>query len=367
MCNMSFRQVYSLDPFLEELTQKKSNRIAERFCIILQKVHEELCSVPDSLDEAIHKLVELQTRNQLFRVEGLLRLYSKIYGTNAEELLVLVKEFEDAIGKFAALQAYETFAIDIAAPKKVIQVITQQKNDAHLSLKFVIADHWSPKEDGTIPAIRSIFDWLRNETLLKNKKERTELLKVLAKEIKKVHKKKFNMQALQAGVHEYRRKIRWFPIYIAALDGLIQLKPEDTAYRCHVFDSFLEDKILTESPHSIIQHSDQEKKPTLIAKPYFLALNHFIAQFGDIKDKSENRHSVIEAYLLANSKIDFATAEQRTERLIKIHIRRSQNLNRRESRYIDTGADYFSKANELYYQILDSKLLKHLEREISPE
>lgn len=194
---------------------------------------------PDGSDVASDtlgdSLIEGKARNQLFRLESLLRLYVRAF-PDLEKYRSEVKDVEDGLGAYSFAVDSLSFAKDkfkkenqAQAPNaarkaeqdKVLEGLEKKKEGARVV--FAKLAERSPL-DAELTELRSVVvssfaGWSSSKDLAFANHE---LLRVL----RNVRDGRFNFNLLEDGIHEFRRRLRWFPMYIDSLDGLILLRDD---------------------------------------------------------------------------------------------------------------------------------------------
>jgi hypothetical protein len=189
----------------------------------------------DSMDQR-------DTRIQLFRLESLLRLYRHKFGSLNPHLRQ-VKEIEDGLGAYAYAVdslafAKEKFKTDNQAhPPDAARLAEQQQVLDGLGTKEAAAREVLSKllERSTLGAnlgpLRSLVDtklrgWGYAQDLPYVKRELQQMLA-------RVRNTRYDFTKLEDGIHEFRRQLRWFPITIDALDGVVLVR-DDPPGKCPV-------------------------------------------------------------------------------------------------------------------------------------
>ncbi len=192
---------------------------------------------PDGSNRPIERLGDLlideRVRIQLFRLEALLRLYVRVF-PDLEKYRLSVKNVEDGLGAYTFAVDSVAFAKDKfkdenrAKPPDAARTAEQDKTLQGLEQKHAAARAAFTKlvERSTmetdLPELRSMVlstfaGWSPSEDI---GFVTGELLRVL----KKVRHDRFNFNLLEDGIHEFRRQLRWFPVLIDSLDGLILVR-----------------------------------------------------------------------------------------------------------------------------------------------
>ena len=187
-------------------------------------------------------LIDERVRIQLFRLEALLRLYVRVF-PDLEKYRLSVKNVEDGLGAYTFAVDSVAFAKDKfkdenrAKPPDAARTAEQDKTLQGLEQKHAAARAAFTKlverstMEADLPELRSMVlstfaGWSPSEDI---GFVTGELLRVL----KKVRHDRFNFNLLEDGIHEFRRQLRWFPVLIDSLDGLILVR-EDPPGACPV-------------------------------------------------------------------------------------------------------------------------------------
>lgn len=249
-------------------------------------------------------IYENNGRTPFFQLQALARIDSKIskHIELAEKWAFEFKEIEDAFGQ------YDFWAILLDKNKmwgfsnEINSFLNEQAFSALGKLEErLIKSGWFIKNSAGLPitepheqhsSLYNISDTpiLRFEKSVQKidwqspKKEQKKLLEFLRDYSLKIHKKienkEINLNELELGIHEFRRKIRWISIYASALRGKITLgKPlDDLPLNEYVTPNRI--KI----PFNKLPENDLEKNLVDFLPGGFYALGELIKKLGDIKD-----------------------------------------------------------------------------------
>ena len=245
------------------------------------------------INNPIEIIYKESARTFLFQLQGLARIENKI-GINKKicnGLLLEFKSIEDALGKYDywydLLEKNKNWNISIEIEEYFKQQLYIQVG---LIEQLLIKYKWINKNKENVYEY-NVNGYLNNKRkinkikIFNQKKELNLLLNVFIKEIDSIHNKlinnKFNLNDLENGIHEFRRKLRWVGIYSSALNGKV------------VFDSNTKNRVLKK----YITNENKENKFNILPinkeidyKLKFLpggyyAMSELIAKIGVIKDK----------------------------------------------------------------------------------
>jgi len=225
-------------------------------------------------------------RDLLFRLEALSRIYKALHNKKLfDDLNDGFKELEDSLGAIDYFDAFEKEFLKIKAlPPAFTNYFVEGRNHAQgLLNKILKKEKWMAEKSGKLSEIESE---LKNADWLDPEEDSTAIEEFLINQIDKFttkyEKGKLHFNDIEDGVHEFRRKLRWFSIYAAALDGLIQLKKSSSA------DESLSKYLLPEvinSPFNVMPEPPPGIQPIYIHDHHFYALSWLIEETGKLKDE----------------------------------------------------------------------------------
>jgi hypothetical protein len=187
-------------------------------------------------------LIDGKARSQLFRLESLLRLYVRAH-PDLEKYRREAKELEDGLGAYTFAVDSLSFARDKfkeenqtqapdaarkAAQEKVLESLNKDKEVAHGVFTKLVEKSTLGSD---LPRLRSLVvsrfgGWSSAKDLAYVKGE-------LQRMLRNVRDGRFDFNRLEDGIHEFRRRLRWFPVLVDSLDGLILLE-DDPPMTCPV-------------------------------------------------------------------------------------------------------------------------------------
>jgi hypothetical protein len=257
----------------------------ERFNKFLEPFKNLVSDARDTENPAPY-LFSNGARDLLFRLEALSRIYKAIHNRKLFEALNEdFKELEDSLGEIDYFDVFEKEFLKIKnLPPVFINYFTEGRNKAQDKLNKILSKKkWITKKSGKLGKIETLLndaDWLEPET------ERIAIGEFLVKQVDKFSAKyekgKLHFDDIENGVHEFRRKLRWFSIYAAALDGLIQLKKSATVDED--LAKYLQPEIIN-SPFNIFPEPAAGIQPFYIQDKFFYAMSWVIQETGKLKDE----------------------------------------------------------------------------------
>lgn len=222
-------------------------------------------------------------RNTLFRLEALARIGRGTTDKKKFDLLYnRFKQLEDILGAMDYAEAMMKLfsskqGLSTQAKSYFGKLFTEELRQLNLILS---EDGWLNGEvfSGMLGQLDSSFDF-------KDDKSRKSLSEFLSDELEKVEKQyrngELNPHDTEGGLHEFRRKIRWFSIYASSLNGLIQIKKVPaTEERLKKYCT----PEIVKSPFNKLPSVPKGIKPFEIQSTYFYALSWMIDELGKLKD-----------------------------------------------------------------------------------
>jgi len=191
-------------------------------------------------DALIDALIAGDARSELFRMESLLRLYRHKF-PNLTGHLREVKSIEDGLGEYAYAVDSLNFAKDRFTRENRTEGPSAQ-SDQEKVLDGL---------EGKRVAARSVLATLLQKTTFTSDlqslrsqigprfrgwgtvKDRPFVKKELQQMLKKVRDGNYEFTRLEDGIHEFRRQLRWFPMTIDGLDGVVVVR-DDPPGKCPV-------------------------------------------------------------------------------------------------------------------------------------
>jgi len=292
-----------------------------------------------------HRLYQAGGRTSLFMVQALARIERGSRKSPAvfEGLLGDVKRLEDTLGDidywWCFLQSVERRGLPAPlagwAANKHAQACGRL--EGWLAAGDWIDHKYLPADAPVTLRTRALGKALRKATWPGRKRERRRVGRYLVERLRKVHTDALalDMNDLEAGVHELRRKVRWFSLYAAALDGAVVLDP-DVAPPTKGWSRYLGEAVVN-SPFNRLPAPGAGVDPLTLPAPLFYALSWTIAELGGIKDAAQETELVehglhathvtgTAAKLLGAEALSYAEAGRRAGKVVAQTLRRDRLL-----------------------------------------
>jgi hypothetical protein len=226
-------RIFPRAPFARPADEETIARLTRQIDPVVTLFPAGGSSVPPA--ELGDSLIDGRARDQLFRLESLLRLYGRAF-PDFDEYLRKVKEVEDGLGAYSLALDSLSFAADKfkredrtqepdgarkAEQQKVLDVLAQKEGTARAVLAKLLERSTLGSDLPELPPlVRSRFiGWGPSKDLTYVNHE----LQRMLRDVRYGH---FNFNLLEDGIHEFRRRLRWFPMMIDSLDGLILVRDD---------------------------------------------------------------------------------------------------------------------------------------------
>lgn len=264
---------------LNSLPAFSDSRQANRFLLPLHSLQSALNQ--KDLDKALDKLIEKSSRSQLFVLEALLQVYE---GEHPKELAGFlskhIKPFEDELGRWIDSREALKFAEVVKPSSTIVSFLKGQEQNQRENLKRFLVDkkfHGKLKKHSPLVKLEESLD----EVDWSGKKsDRKLVLKSLRHRLREMENEEYDMRSLESGLHEFRRDLRWIPIYLRSFNDLFVLdkRPLPEA-------KLSVDDPISKHPYSQISRPrDSVKFPILFPRLGFWSLNKAVDTLGKVKD-----------------------------------------------------------------------------------
>ncbi len=340
--------------YLDAAHRRDIGRPFERVLGHVARMHDALSSKPD-VDALIDELMATDARRHLFALQGLARIYrdsaddaGKKATRGIEKVLARTKELEDALGAYGYALDVQKWIAGKQVPRAARAMLDDHAQAARRALTAVLEDGWLP-EDGTARRLEKIvgaFATLAAEGHLSNEEtDARELRRALARLCASIADKKLDMTNLEGGLHELRRQLRWVPITMMALDGLVRLDPAHDPLPRY---AALKSDPIADTPFGKLPVSPHEHVAINVSQSLFLQLSKTIGELGKLKDRGQLIHGLAQA-LEESAAATKKTAVREAERLLGD---------------VDGMAQVSADAKRLQRRLASDELLKTLARNL---
>jgi hypothetical protein len=278
-----FLTVLTILGFSMGASANKPNKCAQALMRLetpLSKIEVLLYTEKDA-NLLVAKILKENLRFHLLNLEAQARFYMTSDESNMSKVLKIIKEFEDAIGRYSYSVEVLSVIKEISADKKLIQtfeLIEQQERKKIIA--FLKVEGWLAADHKIFKKLRK---YLQRSRLPNDKNERDYLANEISKYIYKVHKKvknnEYDAEEIETGVHELRRHLRWISLYLKASESYVALNHDIKPIEKY---APLYDK-LKDSPYVQFVANTYEN-PIIVPTTLLMAVVDYIAQLNEVKD-----------------------------------------------------------------------------------
>ncbi len=239
---------------------------------------------------------KLGSRNLLFKLEASTRILRfSISKKQFNKAYDQFKENEDVLGTY---DYHEALFIGIENKKdidpKFIAYFKKNKDDYQLELtKFLINKKWIGNKVNTYTELIGEFakvDYPKAKDLRKDLAEY--IINQLNKAQSAYEDGSLDVNDLEGGLHEIRRKLRWISIYAQVCNGWIQLRENKKIPVA--LNKYLTKEIIN-SPFNKLPKPPQNFNSLIIDSANFYALSWIISELGKLKDQGLKTKAIKEA------------------------------------------------------------------------
>lgn len=271
-----------------------------KFIVYVNALSELLAKSRYQKDKAVG-LYKNGGRNVIFRLEALCRLYREIH--NKKFFDKWYKEFKALEDTLGAMDHHDAMQKEFTGYKPL-----KKSSDQILTKCF-------EEEAGFLNDVLKNNGWLNGEALgefltglkkiewLETEEDSYAYVKAVRKEVKKLDKKyrsgEFDLNLLEEGLHDFRRKIRWISIYASTSNGILQLRQVKEIPKS--LEKYCTDDVV-KSPFNILTKAAKGQKTIYLSAPHFYALSWLIQHLGDLKDIGLRHETFIELCHVAGVK-----------------------------------------------------------------
>lgn len=257
-----------------------------RFTVWLDVLDKDIEGLSPS--ESADKLLEGSARNGVFNLQGLARLYEDT-DPQFEKARKRFKALEDGIGGFAKWDELLEKAEKKSSEKDVIAKLKSKRSKARKDLEKLLVEEKFIRETKTEATYLKTFrSFLINRDWNTVAEDREIMLGKLSGQLQTIKSSTYDFTKLEEGngIHEFRRKIRWFAMEARALNGLLILKPSSTVCPIEAYQD-LPSSEWAKSKYGVLPASKSETNPVALTACLYVKMAKAIDDVGKIKDAVE--------------------------------------------------------------------------------
>lgn len=272
----------------------QENRFLHFLKIFDKKIQDSINLNKNKLDNSPAKfLYKLDGRTQMFQLQGLARIECVI-GKNkkiAKKWLIEFKSIEDALGKYDYWFVLLEKQTKMKLNEKIENFIKEQINIQVGYIEYELLKYGWIQKNGTCTynynskGLEKYIKLLPKLKWHKPKKEKTLLASFFKNECVKIQnlvlEKQIDLNDVEHGIHELRRKLRWIAIYCSCLLGKVKIEKieKNDSLKIYVTKENINNKFNNLPKFKV-------DSPLYFTQGGFYAMNILIADMGEIKDKA---------------------------------------------------------------------------------
>jgi hypothetical protein len=261
----------------------------------LARVLTHVGRLHSGLSSSIDDMLAQDIRAHVFMLQGLLRLYrarAKELGRDHahDEVLASIKGLEDALGGVGYAKDMLRAALAASTTGSHIdsEALERQVTTAVAAFESLVQGQWRVV-DGTARALQQVCVHFQSLVGTDGDDDLRYIRRELRNLLGRIDEKDFDMNDLEGGIHELRRQLRWIPITLMALDGLVVLDPTTDPIESLIP---LKTSAIAKSRFGQLPKSKRETRFIAWPQSAFLELSRIIALLGDLKDRGQQHHAL---------------------------------------------------------------------------
>ncbi|MBC7660622.1 MAG: CotH kinase family protein, partial [Chitinophagaceae bacterium] len=257
-----------------------------RFTVLLDSLDNDIKGVTPEV--AANNLVSGGGRYVAFNLQALGRLYED-QDAQFKDIRKNYKNLEDAIGQYGKYNELIDAAKEKNIAQTAINALTVKRDDALQKLKiYLVSSTFVPADGSNLSYSQKIRNFLETFAWQDRATDRAVMLGKLNDEINTIKSTQYDFTKLEKGngVHEFRRKMRWFSMEAFALHGLVTLKPMSSSCPVPSYADVLSDPIAT-NRYAVLPATSYEPNPVSVTPCLYIEVAKLINDIGLIKSDIE--------------------------------------------------------------------------------
>jgi hypothetical protein len=177
-------------------------------------------------------------------------------------------------------------ATDAKLPASIVTALNQDRDAQRAEYEDLVTAYVKADGKGRSPLLEGVIRTLVDHQgdMRGYESDRQHALERLSKIMEKIATGSYDMTEPATGIHELRRNIRWLPIDIEALNGLVVL--DDKLNPVEAYKPMLQTD-LARSKFVNLPPPTREPEPLHVSKSLYTAMMDTVLKLGDIKDRYE--------------------------------------------------------------------------------
>jgi hypothetical protein len=257
-----------------------------RFAYFMDKLDKDMKGLTPA--DAADRLVASNARETAFNLQALGRLYEAL-DPQFSAVRKAYKKLEDGIGDFAKWVELLDKAKRSGAPAEIIAQHTASRDKARITLEqMLISSNFVPSDVNGVSYQQALRTFLAKYPWKPAAVDRADMIKRLYDDLQVIKSAPYDFRHLEEGdgVHEFRRKMRWFPMEARALNGMVLLKPKTSPCPVPEYANIVNDGI-AQHKYSVLPASATETNPVYLTPCLYIQISKLVDVVGAIKGNIE--------------------------------------------------------------------------------
>ncbi|MBC7658119.1 MAG: hypothetical protein H7249_00270 [Chitinophagaceae bacterium] len=257
-----------------------------RFTIWLDVLDKSIDGL--SPEAAVEKLTDGSARNGVFNLQALGRIYED-ENPEFKKARKRFKALEDGIGSYAKWNDLLTKAEGNGAKDEVKSKLQTKKSKAKTDLVELLGkEDYIPKKVDKVPYLKALRAFLIGYAWKAPAEDRKFVLKALSDQLEHIKSSHYDFSHLEDGngVHEFRRKLRWFAMETRSLNGLVVLKDASAGCPVPEYAALLSSPI-AKSKYAVLPPAAIEPNPVKVTPCLYVKIAQEIDEIGTLKGDVE--------------------------------------------------------------------------------
>ncbi|RYZ58119.1 MAG: hypothetical protein EOP07_07915 [Proteobacteria bacterium] len=257
-----------------------------RFTYFMDKLDKDMKGLTPAA--AADRLVAGNARETAFNLQALGRLYEAL-DPQFTNIRKAYKKLEDGIGDFAKWVELLDKAQRSGAPAEIIAQHKASRDKARITLEqMLISSNFVPSDVNAVTYHQTLNTFLAKYPWKPAAVDRADMIKRLYDDLQVIKSAPYDFSHLEEGdgVHEFRRKMRWFPMEARALNGMVLLKPKTTPCPIPEYANLVNEGI-AQHKYSVLPASAAETNPVYLTPCLYIQISKLVDVVGAIKGNIE--------------------------------------------------------------------------------
>ena len=266
-------------------TAQPARQIA-RFTVWLDLLDKDLLGLTP--EEAPDRLVASKSRAITFNIQALGRLYAS-EDPAFERIRNKFKRLEDDIGTYQKWVDLDNDGREKGVSEVVQTRLTANRDAARIVLvNTLIANQFITVDSQSVPYNQELRTFLKNYPWKDAVSDRNMIMNKFIAELEKIRTTTYDFNKLEAsrGVHDFRKDLRWISMETRGLNGLVTLKPRETACPIDVYANVPFTSIAS-TKYAVLPASANEPDTVTLTPCLYVQIARLVEDVNQVKARAE--------------------------------------------------------------------------------